>query len=81
MFQIVKPILDFLLLFDRDAKGFLLRDSDTALRHNIEVHISHKISHHAQTKHNTQSYTKNKGHNAHNECKTKKVKPSLTGQI
>jgi hypothetical protein len=36
------------------------------------IHISHKISHHTQTKHNTQSYTNNKGHITHNKHNTKK---------
>jgi hypothetical protein len=36
--------------------------------------MSHKITHHAQTKHSTQSYTNNKGHVTHNEYNIKKSK-------
>jgi hypothetical protein len=32
------------------------------------------MTHHAQTKHSTQSYINNKVHNTHNEYKTKKVR-------
>jgi hypothetical protein len=35
------------------------------------MHISHKITHHAQTKHSTQSYANNKGHITHNEYNAK----------
>jgi hypothetical protein len=35
---------------------------------------SHKILHHAQTKHSTQSCTDNKGNITHDECNIKKVK-------
>jgi hypothetical protein len=34
---------------------------------HTKIHISHKITHHAQTKHITQSYTNNKGRIAQNE--------------
>jgi hypothetical protein len=37
--------------------GSLPGGSDTTIRHN-----THKITHQAQTKHSTQSYTNNKGH-------------------
>jgi hypothetical protein len=37
-------------------------------------HISHKILHHAQTKHSTQSYTNSKGYIKHSEYKTRKHK-------
>jgi hypothetical protein len=47
------------------------------MRHNTQIHISHRISLHAQTKHNTQSYTNNKGHTTHSEYNTKTVKLSL----
>jgi hypothetical protein len=40
----------------------------------VEIHISHKITHHARTKHSTQSYTKNKRHVTHNEYNTQKLK-------
>jgi hypothetical protein len=44
--------------------------------HNTKIYISHKISHHSQTKHSTRSYTHNKGHITHNEYNPKKVKLS-----
>jgi hypothetical protein len=37
------------------------------LQEDTKLHISHKITHHAQTKHSTQSYTNNKGHITHDE--------------
>jgi hypothetical protein len=43
---------------------------------HTKIHISHKITHHAQTKHSTQNYTNNKGHIAHNDT-TQQVKLSL----
>jgi hypothetical protein len=39
---------------------------------HTKIHISHKITYHAETKHSTQSYTNNKGHITHNEYNTKK---------
>jgi hypothetical protein len=39
-----------------------------------KVHISDKISHHAETKHITQSYTNNKRPITHNDNNTKKSK-------
>jgi hypothetical protein len=44
--------------------------SGTTIRHNAQIHISHNISHYAQTKHSTQSYTNNKGHITHKEYNT-----------
>jgi hypothetical protein len=49
-------------VFNWTANGFLPSGSGTTIRHNTKMHISHKISHHAQTKHSSQSYTNNKGH-------------------
>jgi hypothetical protein len=43
------------LLFKRSANGFLAAGSGTT-----------KYSHHAETKHSTQSYTNNKGHHTYN---------------
>jgi hypothetical protein len=43
-------------------------------QHNTQIHIPHKITHHAQTQHSTQSYTNNKGHITHNEYKAKESK-------
>jgi hypothetical protein len=37
------------------------------LQQDTKMHISHKITHHAETKHKTQSYTNNKWHIAHKE--------------
>jgi hypothetical protein len=47
------------------ANGSLPGSSGTTIRHNTQIHISHN----AQTKHGTQSYTNNKGHIIHNEYK------------
>jgi hypothetical protein len=41
---------------------------------HTKIHISHKITHSAQTKHSTQSYTNNKGHFTRNEYNTKESK-------
>jgi hypothetical protein len=58
--------------------GFSPGGSGTTIRYNTQIHISHKITHHAQTKHNTQNYTNNKGHITHNErTQPKKVKLSM----
>jgi hypothetical protein len=46
--------------------------SSTTIRHNTKIHISHNITHLAQTKHNSQSYTSNKEHITHNEYNTEK---------
>jgi hypothetical protein len=51
------------------------RGSGTTIRHNTQIHISHKITQHTQTKHSAQSYTNYKGHITHNEYNAeKKVK-------
>jgi hypothetical protein len=50
--------------------------SGTTLRHNTQIHVSHKITHHAQTKQSTQSYTNNKGHIIHNEYNAEKLTSS-----
>jgi hypothetical protein len=39
---------------------------------HTKIHTSHKITHHAKTKHSTQSYTHNKGRISHNEYNAKK---------
>jgi hypothetical protein len=36
--------------------------SDTTVRHNTQVPLSNKITHHAQSKQSTQSYINNKVH-------------------
>jgi hypothetical protein len=51
--------------------------SGTTIRHNIQLHISHEITHHAQTKHSTQSYTNNEGHITHNEYNTHKKSKAI----
>jgi hypothetical protein len=68
---------NLLLRFNWTANGFLPSGSSTTIRHNTKIHIVHKISHHTQTKHSTQSYTNNKGHISHDEYNTKKLKLSL----
>jgi hypothetical protein len=62
---------------------FLPGGSGTTIRNNTtqQIHISHKVTHHAQTKHSTQSYTNNKGHITHNEYNTKvKLSPYQAGK-
>jgi hypothetical protein len=44
---------------------------------HTKMHISHKIAHHAQTKHTTQSYTNNKGHITHSQFLTALVMGAL----
>jgi hypothetical protein len=36
-----------------NCKWFLLCRNDTTIRHNTKIHISHKITHYAQTRHGT----------------------------
>jgi hypothetical protein len=47
---------------------------------HTKIHISHKITHHAKKKHNTQSYTNNKGHITHNEYSTEIKAIPVTGR-
>jgi hypothetical protein len=54
--------------------GFIPGGSGTTIRHNTQIRISHKITHHSQTNHSSQSYTNNKGHSTHNEYCAKKKK-------
>jgi hypothetical protein len=67
-------VLLILLLFNLTANGFLPGGIGSTIRQKTQVHVSHKITHHAQTKHSIQSYTNNKGHIAHNEYNAKKIK-------
>jgi hypothetical protein len=60
------------LLFYWTANGFPHGESVTAIRQNTQIHISHKITHHAQAEHSIQSYTNIKGHITHNEYNTNK---------
>jgi hypothetical protein len=46
--------------------------SGTKIKHHTQIHILHTITHHAQIKHSTQSYTNNKGHITHNKYKAEK---------
>jgi hypothetical protein len=46
-----------LLLFKGTANGVLPYGSGTTVRHLTKMHISHKITHHAQTERGTQSCT------------------------
>jgi hypothetical protein len=41
---------------------------------HTQIHISHKITQHAETRHSTQSYTNNEGHIPHSEYNAKKKK-------
>jgi hypothetical protein len=41
---------------------------------DTKIHISHKITHHVQIKHSTQSSEDNKGHITHKEYNVKKKK-------
>jgi hypothetical protein len=49
---------------------------EVILQYDRKIHISHKITHHAQTKHSTQSHANNKGHITHNEYSKKEVRLS-----
>jgi hypothetical protein len=51
---------------------FLPSGSGTTTKHNTQIRIPHKITHHAQRKHSTQRYTNNKAHITHNEYNAKK---------
>jgi hypothetical protein len=51
-------VIVIVIIINCTANGFLPGGSGTTIRHSIKIHISHKISHHAQTKHSTQSTTK-----------------------
>jgi hypothetical protein len=53
--------------------------SDTTIRQNTQ-HTSHKITYHAQTKHNTQNYASNKGHTTHNEYNSNTI-TTITNNI
>jgi hypothetical protein len=57
-----------------NCKWGLPGGSGTTKRNNTQIHISHKITHHSQTKHSTQHYTSNKGLIVRNENNAKKVK-------
>jgi hypothetical protein len=59
-------IIIIIYLVSLSANGFLPRDSGTTIRQHTKVHISHNITHHAQTKLSTQSYANNKEHIIHN---------------
>jgi hypothetical protein len=66
-----KPLLLLLLLlFNWTASGVLPCGRSPTIRHKTKIHTSHKMSHDAQTKHSTQSYT-NKEHITHNEYNRK----------
>jgi hypothetical protein len=60
-------LLLFILFFNLNKNGDRLGGSGTTIRHNAQIHISQKITHHTQTKHSTQSYTNNIGHITNNE--------------
>jgi hypothetical protein len=59
------------LLFNWTANGFLPGGRE------LQYDATHKNTHHAQTKHSTQSYTNSKGQIKHNEYNTQDVKLSL----
>jgi hypothetical protein len=52
--------------------GFMPGSSSTTIRHNTEIHMPLKITHHSQTIHSTQRYINNTGHSTHNEYHEKK---------
>jgi hypothetical protein len=52
-----KIIYYYFLLFNWTPNGFLPGGSGTAIRQPTKIHISHKIIHHTQTRHSSQSYT------------------------
>jgi hypothetical protein len=41
-----------------DSKWVLPDGSGISIRHNTQIHVSHKISHRVQTRHSTKNYTK-----------------------
>jgi hypothetical protein len=63
-------LLLLLLLFNSTANGFLPGGSGTTIIQHTNTH-THKITHHSQTKHITQSYTHNEGHITQNEYNAK----------
>jgi hypothetical protein len=69
---VVLVLLIWKLLFSWTAKVLLPCGSGTTIGQHGQIRISHKISHHSQTKHSTQSYTNNRGHIAFNEYNTTK---------
>jgi hypothetical protein len=73
-------LLLLLLLFNGTANGFLPGGSGITMRHNTQKYTSHKITHHAQKKHSTQSYTNNKGHITHNDYNKKNKAVPVTGR-
>jgi hypothetical protein len=72
-------LLDFiiliilLLLFIWTANGYLPSSSGTIIGHRIQIHISAKMTHQAQTKHSKQGYKNNKGHITDNKYNAKEV--------
>jgi hypothetical protein len=66
-------LIIFILIFIWTANGALAGCSGTIIRHNTQLHISHKTTHHAQSKH----CTNNQGHIKHSEYNEKIVKLSL----
>jgi 16S rRNA U516 pseudouridylate synthase RsuA-like enzyme len=67
-----------LLIFTRilTANGFLPSGSSSSIRHNTQIHISHKITHHAKKKTQYTMLHKNKGHNTQ-QCNAKNIKAIL----
>jgi hypothetical protein len=59
-------IIIIIIIIILTANRFLPGGSGTTIRHNTQ-HTSHKITHHAQTKYSTKSYTNNKGHTTHKD--------------
>jgi hypothetical protein len=53
-------IIIIIVIIIMTANGALPGGSITTIRHSTQLHISLRISHYAQTKHSTQSYTNNK---------------------
>jgi hypothetical protein len=66
-----------LFLFILTVNGVLPGGSGTTIRHNTLTHTSHKITHHAQTKHSAQNYTNNRGHATHNECNANTITTTI----
>jgi hypothetical protein len=61
------PIIIIIIIYLNCKCFYLPGSSGKTLRHNTQIHILHKITHHAQTKRRKQGYTNNKGHITHNE--------------
>jgi hypothetical protein len=68
--RVIEGLFKRLLLFELQMG--LPGGSSTTIGHSTQMCIPHKITQNTQTKHNTQSYTNNKGHITRIEYNTRK---------